>query len=64
MIVIVCPVQEAQCQMLVMHTTPPLPPASSQEKLWTSDTKSNNCLFEVKGAYIFYFLLILSKSVI
>lgn len=63
MIVIVCPVQEAQCQMLVMHTTPPLPPPPKKKK-WTSDTKSNNCLFEVKGAYIFYFLLILSKSVI
>ena len=49
--------------MLVMHTTPPLPPPPKKKK-WTSDTKSNNCLFEVKGAYIFYFLLILSQSVI
>ena len=32
-----------ECQILVMHTAPPLTP---KKKVKTSGTKNNNCLFE------------------
>lgn len=59
MIMIVYPVPDARN---AYHPSPS--PSSQEKKVKTSGTKSNNCLFEVKVAYIFYFLLILSQSVV